>query len=122
MKLSEQERKMIRYIRRYPDWVNSINTITTVRGISYDGDKVQTSPQDEMLEMAIKIEAYQERIEAVELALQRVYPKDTMRNKARRAYCYGVRCMTNYEYYSTRKALARELINVFGWDKEGDRK
>ena len=120
MKLSTQECKILQYIRHYPDWVNSIETISTVRAIRYDGDKVQTSPQDEMLEMAIKIEAYQERINAVEMALQNVWPKDGIRNKARRAYCYGVRCMTDYEYYSLRKAFARELIRIFGWDKEGE--
>ena len=113
MKLTHDERKMLSYVRRYPEWVDAINTMSTVHAIAYDGDKVQTSPQDMMLDIAIKIEDYQERINKVEYALRAAYVTDEMVNKMRLVWCYGKRDLNRYEIYRGHKLFARILVDKF---------
>lgn len=114
MRLTDEQNKILRYIRQYPDWLNSAVTMSTVRAITYDTDKVQTSPEDMMMNIALQIEDYEERIEKVERCLAHVYQTDGMISKARRAFCYGIpKAMTKYEYYSRRRLLADCLLEVF---------
>ena len=113
MRLSESERKILRYIRQYPDWLNKAVTMSTVRAIQYDSDKVQTSPEDVMLNIAMQIEDYEERIQKVERCLAHVFETDTMISKARKAYCYGQKAMSKHEYYSRRRLFADCLLEVF---------
>ena len=118
MRLTEEQNKILRYIRQYPDWLNSIVTMSTVRAITYDTDRVQTSPEDMMINNAILIEDYEERIAKVERCLSHVYQTDEMVKKARRAFCYGIpKAMTKYEYYSRRRLFADCLMEVFGNEK-----
>lgn len=114
MKLTHEQDRILKYIRHYPEWVDTIETMSTARAIAYDSDKVQTSPQDMMIQMAIQIEDYEERIRKVERCLAHVYQTDGMISKARRAFCYGIpKAMTKYEYYSRRRLLADCLLEVF---------
>ena len=118
MRLTEEQIKILRYIRQYPDWLNSAVTMSTVRAIQYDGDKVQTSPEDMMLNIALQIEDYEERIEKVERCLAHIFQTDTMINKARKAFCYGIpNAMNKYDYYSRRRMFADSLLEVFKDEK-----
>ena len=118
MKLTSEQSRILKYIRHYPEWIDTIETMTTVRGIQYDSDKIQTTPEDMMLALALQIEDYEERIRKVERCLAHVYVTDTMIVKARKRYCYGIRnAMSNYDYYSRRRLLADCLIEVFGNEK-----
>lgn len=115
MRLTDKETRLIRYIRHYPEWVDTIETMSTARAITYDGDKVQTSPQDVMLQMAIQIEDYQERIDKVDKCLRNAFQEDGLVSIARRVFCYQERIdVTKYGYYSMRRMLAAELVKVFG--------
>lgn len=112
--LTEEQNRILRYIRQYPDWLNSAVTMSTVRAIQYNTDKVQTSPEDAMYNIAVQIEDYEERINKVERCLATVYRTDTMINKARKAFCYGQKnVLTFYEYYSRRRMFANCLLEVF---------
>lgn len=118
MRLTEEQIKILRYIRQYPEWVSDIETISTARAISYDRDKVQTSPEDMMLNIALQIEDYEERINKVERCLATVYQTDTMISRARKRYCYGIRsALSNYDYYSRRRLMADCLLEVFKDEK-----
>ncbi len=118
MRLTEEQTKILQYIRQYPDWLNSAVTMSTVRAIQYDGDKVQTSPEDMMLNIALQIEDYEERIQKVERCLATVYQTDTMISRARKRYCYGIRsALSNYDYYSRRRLMADCLLEVFKDEK-----
>ena len=120
MKLTDRERKMLSYIRRYPEWVDLVNTMSTVRAIAYDTDRVQTSPQDAMLDIAIKIEDYQERINKVEYALRAAYKTDEKVNRMRLVWCYGKRDLNKYEIYRGHKLFARILTEQFKVEGEED--
>ena len=114
MKLTHEQDRILKYIRHYPEWVDTIETMSTARAIAYDSDKVQTSPQDLMIQMAIQIEDYEERIRKVERCLAYVFETDQAIIRARKAYCYGIlKDMTKYEYYSHRRLLAVCLLEVF---------
>lgn len=118
MRLSDEQTRILRYIRHYPDWLNSAVTMSTVRAIQYDTDKVQTSPEDAMLSIALQIEDYEERIAKVDRCLAHVYQTDGMIIKARKAFCYGIKkALSNYEYYSRRRMLADCLLEVFKDEK-----
>lgn len=118
MRLTQEQADILKYIRNYPSWIDTIETMSTVKAVQYDTDKVQTSPEDMMLSIAIQIEDYEERIEKVDRCLAHVYVTDTMIVKARKRYCYGIRnAMSNYDYYSRRRLLADCLIEVFGNEK-----
>lgn len=114
MKLTHDERKALSYIRHYPDWVHMIEDISTVHAIAYDTDKVQTSPQDEMLDLAIRIEDYQERINKVECALREAYRTDEKVNAMRQVWCYGRRdLLRKSEVYRGHKVFAQLLVDKF---------
>ncbi len=118
MGLTEAQERILKYIRHYPEWVDSIETMSTVRAIQYDGDKVQTSPEDTMLAMALQIEDYEERIQKVEKCLKAVFETDDYIIRARKAFCYGIkRKLTKYEYYSRRRLFAEKLMEAFGSEK-----
>ena len=114
-RLTDAESKIIRYIRHYPEWVSTIETMTTARAITYDSDKVQTSPQDVMLQMTIRIEEYQERIDKVDRVLEEIYVTDSVINEMRGWFCYQKgRTMKDKQFYALRKAFAGRLVEVFG--------
>lgn len=114
MYLTGEEQKMLHYIRHYPEWVSDIETISTARAISYDGDRVQTSPDDVMLNIAIRIEEDQEKIDKVERCLSRIYVTDTLINQMRGVFCYGQRPRIKRQtFYRMRRAFASELVREF---------
>lgn len=114
MNLTPEERYILQYIRHYPDWVASIENISTVRAISYDSDKVQTSPDDTMLDLTIRIEEYQERIDKVERCLASAFGTDARIKQMRLAFCYGKRPrMRAKTYCAMRKIFAEKLTYVF---------
>lgn len=120
MKLSEKEKHILEYIRRYPEWVSIVTTLCDMRSaITYDADKVQTSPNgDTVIDLVVQIEAAQERIDKVERCLTYVFKTDDYISRARKAFCYGIkRELTRYEYYSRRRMFAVCLLEVFGNEK-----
>lgn len=113
MKLSEEEHRVLHYIRDYPSWINEVETLSDARtAIRYDKDRVQTSMYpDGVLDLALKIEEYQERINEVDTALKRAFTTDGRIYLARRVFCYNERNkMSRGKYYAWRRILARELI------------
>lgn len=115
MRLTREQADILKYIRNYPAWIDTIETMSTVKAIQYDADKVQTSPEDAMLNIALQIEDYEERIQKVERCLAYVYETDELISRARKAYCYGnFRAISKYEYYSRRRLFAICLLEVFG--------
>lgn len=114
MELTKDQREILRYIRHYPEWVSDIETISTARAISYDGDRVQTSPDDVMLNIAIRIEEDQEKIDRVERCLLRVYATDTLINQMRGVFCYGQKPRGKRQtFYRMRRVFASELVKEF---------
>lgn len=114
MELTKDQREILRYIRHYPEWVSDIETISTARAISYDGDRVQTSPDDVMLNIAIRIEEDQEKIDRVERCLLRVYITDTLINQMRGVFCYGQKPRGKRQtFYRMRRVFASELVKEF---------
>ena len=119
------DRKYLHYIRHYPEWVDKINTMTTVRAITYDSDKVQTSPGDEMLEIAIQIEAYPDKINKVDKCIEAVYGRDEVAHAMRNWYCYGIwdnfRHLKRWKFYQMERLLISELMWTFSkWIEEGE--
>ena len=113
MKLTDRQRDILGYVRRnYHVWVDEIETMSDSRAIRYDIDKVQTSPEDKMLEMALRIEKCQERIDKVERCLRRVYVTDNRVLTMRMAFCYGQRIDDN-EYHRTKAIFADALLEEF---------
>lgn len=114
MKLTHEQNRILKYIRHYPEWIDTIETMSTVRGIQYDSDKIQTTPEDMMMAIALQIEDYEERIRKVERCLAYVYETDEAIIRARKAFCYGIlKAMTKHEYYSRRRLFAICLLEVF---------
>lgn len=114
MELTKDQREILRYIRHYPEWVSDIETISTARAISYDGDRVQTSPDDVMLNIAIRIEEDQEKIDRVERCLLRVYATDTLINQMRGVFCYGQKPRGKRQtFFRMRRVFASELVKEF---------
>lgn len=116
MKLTDGERGVLTYIRHYPEWVAEVETLADMRNaITYDADKVQTSPRDDVvMDVALKIEAAQEKIDKVESALVTVYRTDERVNMMRMVFCYqGKSTMRKREFYTLRKIFAGVLLEVF---------
>lgn len=116
MRLTDKEIKVLRYIRHYPEWVSIVETLCDMRSaIVYDGDKVQTSPDgDVVIDLVVQIEGAQERIDKVERTLTKVYQTDERIRDARMVFCYGGRSMMKKrEFYAMRKVFAQELVEVF---------
>ena len=116
-RLNAAQREMLHYIRGYPDWLAEINTIADTRqAITYDDDKVQTSPEDKMLELALRMDELYDKVSKVEASLMAVYP-DEIRTDARMCFCYGRRSMLpKYKFYKLRRIFANNLLRVFGRD------
>lgn len=116
-RLSAAQREILHYIRGYPDWIAEINTIADTRqAITYDDDKVQTSPEDKMLELALRMDELYDKVSKVEASLMAVYP-DGIRQDARMCFCYGRRSMLpKYKFYKLRRIFANNLLRVFGRD------
>ena len=116
-KLNHAQREILRYIRHYPDWVAEINTIADTRqAITYDDDKVQTSPQDRMLELAIRIDKLYDKVAKVEDSLMAVYPEE-IRQDARMCFCWGWHSkLPKYKFYKYRRAFANNLLHEFRKD------
>lgn len=115
MQLTKDEIRILHLVRHYPEWVDTVNTISTVRAITYDGDKVQTSPEDTMLEMAIQIERFQELIDCVEYCLKVAFVTDGKVDRARRILCYGEssKNVPDWKQFCVeRKHFAREMMEV----------
>lgn len=116
-RLNAAQREMLHYIRGYPDWIAEINTIADTRqAITYDDDKVQTSPEDKMLELALRMDELYDKVSKVEASLTAVYP-DEIRQDARMCFCYGRRSeLPKYKFYKLRRIFANNLLRVFGRD------
>ncbi len=116
-RLNAAQREMLHYIRGYPDWIAEINTIADTRqAITYDDDKVQTSPEDKMLELALRMDELYDKVSKVEASLTAVYP-DEIRTDARMCFCYGMRSeLPKYKFYKLRRIFANNLLRVFGRD------
>ena len=116
MKLTEAERGVLKYIRHYPEWVAEVETLADMRNaITYDSDKVQTTPNgDIVMDIALRIEAAQEKIDIVNAALVTVYKTDAKVNSMRRAFCYEEKpVMKKREFYILRKMFAGTLLEMF---------
>ncbi len=122
MRLTREERKMLQYIRHYPDWVNKVDTLADMRSaITYDADRVQSSPSDDgLLEIAIQIEYAQDRIDWVEKSLRRVYNTDEKVSFMRQVWCYGYRKGIDHnKIYRGHKMFASELLRTYqSWESE----
>jgi hypothetical protein len=119
-RLNAAQREMLHYIRGYPDWIAEINTIADTRqAITYDDDKVQTSPEDKMLELALRMDELYDKVSKVEASLTAVYP-DEIRQDARMCFCYGKRSefreKHKSKFYKYRRAFANNLLRVFRRD------
>lgn len=124
MKLTEEEVRIMRFIRRYPEWVNEVNTLSDSRtAIRYDLDKVQTSAtSDAVFDLAMQIEHYQECIDKVNYCLERVYITDMRISMARQIFCFGKNPTRHGKstIYMQRKAFASALIEAFRKENDND--
>lgn len=115
MGLTQEEYRVLHYIRDYPEWINEIETLADSRtAIRYDTDRVQTSLYpDSIMELALKIEDYQERVNEVDRALYNAFKTDGKIQTARRVFCYNERTRIGRgQYYSWRRILAKELLEI----------
>lgn len=111
MRLSDDERKILSYIRQYPSWVNEIVTASDARAIRYDGVKVQSSNDyDSTYELSVRVTELQKKVRWVEESLTRVYVTDERIRRMRGAFCYGV-IKDKHEYYETRRIFADALLD-----------
>lgn len=112
--LNKDEQIIRKYIQRYPDWVNEIETLADCRqGIKYDSDHVQSfKSSDETYDIALRIMTLQDKIDAVERVLNQMYSKDGIISAMRQAYCYR-KWPTNNRYkkilLQTRHAFYAEV-------------
>lgn len=122
MKLTDEEKRMLRYVRDYPVWVSEVETISDSRvAIRYDLDRVQTSATaDNVFELAMLIEYFQEQIDKVERCLWSVYRTDQRVATARRVFCFGEKPSKKglTRFYAERKLFAKALVEVFKEDIE----
>lgn len=117
MRLTYEEKRILHYIRHYPEWVSYVNTLSDARqAIQYDSDKIQSSgDQDTTFILAMRIEDYQERIDKVERCLWHVCRTETRTSQMRGSLCYGSKRprMSKNAYYVMRKMIADALLEVF---------
>ena len=116
MNLTYEEKKMLQYIRHYPEWVTMINTLADMRSaITYDADRVQTSPSpDGVLDVAMQIEFAQDRIDMVEKSLSQTYRTDGLINTMRNIWCYGKRDNVSKRFiYRSSKLFAQTLMKNY---------
>lgn len=116
MKLTHEERKILLFIRHYPEWVAEVETLADMRSaITYDADRVQTSPSaDGVLDIAMKIDNAQKKIDWVDSALEKVYVTDVMTKKMRQVWCYKRYDMVKKcEMYKNHKLFAQTLLSTY---------
>lgn len=114
--LSIEEKKILKYIRHYPEWVSMVETLADMRSaITYDADRVQTSPSsDGVLDVALQIEFAQDRIDWVEKSLRRVYVTDERVQFMRQIWCYNRRKgIDKNVIYRNHKAFASDLLKTY---------
>lgn len=110
MRLTDEERKILSYVRHYPSWVNEIVTASDARAIRYDGVKVQSSNDfDSTFELSVRVTELQKKVRWVEECLVRIYVTDDRVRRMRSAFCYGV-VKDKHEYYETRRMFADALL------------
>ena len=110
MRLTDEERKILSYVRHYPSWVNEIVSASAARAICYDGVKVQSSNDyDSTFELSVRVTELQKKVRWVEDCLVRVYVTGERVNRMRGAFCYGV-VKDKHEYYETRRMFADALL------------
>lgn len=80
----------VHYSLRYPLWKEEVDDLAnTVRGISYDKDRVQTSGDyDSTMEAAIKIQEKQHKIQLIDDTIKMV--ADGQDRWLRLGVCYGL--------------------------------
>lgn len=124
MKLTEEEVRIMQFIRRYPDWVNEVNALSDSRmAIRYDLDRVQTSAtSDNVFDLAMQIEHYQECIDKVNHCLVRIYQTDNRITMARQIFCFGKETKRKGKstIYMQRKAFAAALVETFREEIKND--
>lgn len=110
MRLTDEERKILSYVRHYPSWVNEIVTASDARAIRYDGVKVQSSNNyDSTFELSVRATELTKKVRWVESCLVRVYVTDERVKRMRKAFCYG-EVNDKHEYYETRRMFADALL------------
>lgn len=125
MKLTEEEKRILHYVRcHYLEWIHEVETLSDSRvAIRYDLDRVQTSAtSDNVFELAMQIEHYQECIDKVERCLWNVYRTDQAVIKARRVLCLGEKPNRKHKtkFYAERKLFAQALYETFREEIEND--
>ena len=114
MRLTDEERKILSYVRHYPSWVNEIVSASAARAICYDGVKVQSSNDyDSTFELSVRVTELQKKVRWVEDCLLRVYVTSDRVGRMRSAFCYGV-IKDKHEYYDTRHIFADALLDGVG--------
>lgn len=108
-----KEQSIMSYIRHYPEWWNIVRTTADIRqGIRYDLDKIQTSPDgDIVFNLAWQISECEDKILKVERCLWDVGRVNTKVSLLRDVYCYGERKkMRKGQYYKWYHKLAKRLL------------
>lgn len=120
--LTDAEWDMKRYIENYPQWISEIETLADSRqAIRYDLDRVQSfKSADETFDIAVRISDLQDKVDAVEHVLGKLYTTDGLRDAMRRAYCYRKRpkskewkriyLMTRHTFYAEVRWELREML------------
>ena len=113
MRLSKEERGIIQYIRHYPEWMATVQTMADARqAIRYDLDKVQTaSNADQTYELAMQISECEQKILKVEHALWDTFRVNTRVDMMRDVFCYGQKSeLRDGTFYRWRKKFAKRLL------------
>lgn len=116
MKLTHEERKILLFIRNYPEWVAEVETLVDMRSaITYDADRVMTSPSaDAVVDIAIRIDNAQKKIDWVDSALEKVYVTDVMTKKMRQVWCYKrYDVVKKCQMYKDHKRFAQTLLSTY---------
>ena len=88
-KLTPQQRKARRYAQNYPYYEAKVDALSDMRqAIRYDVDKVQTSPEDKMLERAIEMDVCTSAMIRIDNALVRTFHQDY--EPVRQILCYQI--------------------------------
>ena len=116
--MQKTEQGIMHYIRHYPEWWATVQSTADIRqGIRYDMDKIQTSPNgDIVFNLAMEITDCESRILKVERCLWDVGRTDTQVALLREVYCYGKHKMRKGQYYKWFHKLAKRLL-LEDWDE-----
>lgn len=121
--LTEEEWETKRLIEKYPQWISEIETLADSRqAIRYDTDRVQSfKSSDETFEIALRISDLQDRVDAVNRTLGKMYKTDGLNNAMRQAFCYRKRpkskehkrvyLMTRHTFYAEVRWELRETLS-----------